>query len=121
MVIKPQCLRQIGIVLPLDDDKVYFVCYVVPGVFEIGKAYSSVVAFFDFLGSGRYSEDFEPVFDDLRVPFGQGLIDLSLYCQFVSNSYDMNRNFRSIVQLASEVDKCCAVFISSCFLKSEGK
>lgn len=113
-------MKKAQVVLPLDDDKLYFVCYVVPGVFEIGEAYSSVVAFCDFLGF-NHSEGFEPVLDDLRVLFNLGLNDLFLFSLFVSNSYDMNRNFKVVVQKSSEIDKSSAKFISSCFILRCGK
>lgn len=107
-----------SIKLPLDDDKLYFVSYDAPQVFDLDRALFDVGDLIDFLGFGRgdYSQE---GFDSSKVPFDVALRDLSLFCQFVGNRYDQNRGFMSVIQACSEIDRSSAKFISVCSVKRE--
>jgi hypothetical protein len=104
--------------LPLDDDKLYFVSYDAPEVFDLDRADFDLGDLIDFLGFGRGDYGQEG-FDSSGVPFDGALNDLSLFCQFVSSRYDQNRGFMSVIQAFSEIDHTSARFISICFVKRE--
>jgi hypothetical protein len=101
--------------LPLDNDKLYFVCYPSGDVFYETEASFAISDFVAFLGyhHGDYSEDF----DARDIVMSNALSDLQRFISFVGSCLLSDNGFVYLYQVPSEINRSKAIFISFCHVR----